>query len=489
VPLTAFLGGRSLLAPKFSPSAWADLKEHRPRPVLSCGETAVVKTSPIGTQFFAHKGRAHPVHKGETKEHLHVKAAVVEAAAALGWTARAEVRAPDGSWIADVLVEKDGRQIAFEVQISAQDAERYLERQARYERDGIECFWLTARASTEHLPGVPVLRVDPHAKDLAVSVRSRVSAEMPLGTFVAAVLEGPLRWAPTPPATVTGTIRWGMHVCDACDTRSIVWDVDPRRTISCDRCSWWASGAELAPSAAPSAAAARRGATEPFAVWRELMPRVPSTFGCPICAAEIPPTDLRWLFRRRASDYCAVRTVVLDVTQAESHWCAPDKGLQGAHDVVEYLARRGSTLRRVVPQEKGDLNRLRRDAAQLHALRAQEAQEASEKQERLEAYRRDRAERLRRGEAAQRGATPEQLGLPPLTGTKPTNSHERTAAINAYVVAHPGLAPGEVRRLFPRFSVICDCRSCAEIQAAYPDDERRTLFSPRIVGSIVPRRR
>jgi hypothetical protein len=195
------------------------------------------------------------------------------------------------------------------------------------------------------------------------------------------------------------------------------------------------------------------------------------------------------LFRRRASDYCAVRTVVLDVTPAESHWCAPNKGLQGAYDVVEHLARRGGTLRRIVPQEKGDLNRLRREASQLHALRAQEAQAAAEKHERLEAYRRDRAESLRLGEAARRGAMPEQLGLPPLTSTKPTTSHERTASINAYVVAHPGLALDDVRRLFPPFSAVCDCRSCAEIQAAYPDDERRTLFRPRIVGSIVPRRR
>jgi len=113
----------------FSPGDWADLKEHRPRPVLGCGKTAVVKTSQLGTQFFAHKSDpCDPVHKGETKEHLRVKAAVVEAAAALGWKARAEVRAPDGSWIADVLVEKAGRQVAFEVQISSQDAERYLER-------------------------------------------------------------------------------------------------------------------------------------------------------------------------------------------------------------------------------------------------------------------------------------------------------------------------------------------------------------------------
>jgi hypothetical protein len=97
VPLTAFLGDRSLLAPMFSPGDWADLKEHRPRPVLSCGETAVVKTSELGTQFFAHKGLAHPEHEGETTEHLRVKAAVVEAAAALGWTASTEVRAPDGS--------------------------------------------------------------------------------------------------------------------------------------------------------------------------------------------------------------------------------------------------------------------------------------------------------------------------------------------------------------------------------------------------------
>lgn len=129
--MTAFLGDESLLASILSSGNWLDLKECRPRPVLSCGETAVVKTSPLGTQFVAHKGTAHLGHKGETQEHLRVKAAVVEVAAALGWTVRAEVRAPDGSWIADVLVEKNSRKIAFEVQISPQDAERYLERQVR----------------------------------------------------------------------------------------------------------------------------------------------------------------------------------------------------------------------------------------------------------------------------------------------------------------------------------------------------------------------
>lgn len=89
---------------------------------------------------------------------------------------------------------------------------------------------------------------------------------MPLGAFVKAVLEGPLRWAPTPPATVTGSIRWGMHVCDACDMRSIVSDVDPCRITSFDRCAWRASGAALTPSAAPSGAAVRLQATERFAV-------------------------------------------------------------------------------------------------------------------------------------------------------------------------------------------------------------------------------
>lgn len=165
------------------------------------------------------------------------------------------------------------------------------------------------------------------------------------------------------------------------------------------------------------------------------MQNVPSTFGCPRYAAEVPPMGLWWLFRRRARDYCAVRTVVLGVTQAESHWRAPSKGLHGAQDMVEHPAGRRSSLRRPIPQERGDLNRLRRDAAQLYALRAQEAQAAAEKVERLEAYRRDHAEQLRLFEAAQPVATPEQLGLPPLTSPKPTTPDERTAAVKAYVMA------------------------------------------------------
>lgn len=109
-----------------------------------CGVPGILKTSRLGTQFFAHKpghsdcGTQHP---GETPLHLTAKAEILLGCADAGWDAAPEVRADDGPWIADVLATKGEHKLAFEVQVSQQTRDRYAERQVRYQRDGIRCAW------------------------------------------------------------------------------------------------------------------------------------------------------------------------------------------------------------------------------------------------------------------------------------------------------------------------------------------------------------
>jgi hypothetical protein len=60
---------------------------------------------------------------------------------AIEWTEQSEVpeTTPSGKrWIADVLLEKEGRRVAVEVQWSNQNHVRYLERQQHYAEAGVE---------------------------------------------------------------------------------------------------------------------------------------------------------------------------------------------------------------------------------------------------------------------------------------------------------------------------------------------------------------
>jgi hypothetical protein len=479
VPLTASSGDHYLLAPVFSPDSWVELKKRRPRPVLSCGETAIAKTSRLGTQFFAHKVLCDVGHKGESPQHLRLKTAIVRAAAELGWHARAEIRAPDGSWIADVLVEKGGRRVAFEVQIASQDLDRYRERQARYARDGVECFWLTSRSNTDHLAGVPALRVDPNADELVVAHRSRVAETFPLEGFVEAVLDGALRWAPAAPASVTGAIRWGVHACDSCRLPSVVWDVEATAVATCADCSRRRPTQPIYGGHAPKAAAARLGLVAPAATWHGRDPGVPSRFSCGHCRAGLRQTDLGWLMNGMAS---VTSTAPIPVEFSnEGHWCTSGFDLRRPADVVLWL--RDERLAAPTPSPGSPLTAhdLLRDAADRQRVRLERAEEA--KKVRADAERREAATalRLRQFEASLPVVDPASRGMPPLAGPKASSDHERTAAIDAYVLAQPHQAytTDELLPLFPRFTERCTCRDCDSIKKTYLGRERQELF-PRL---------
>jgi hypothetical protein len=81
----------------------------------------------------------------ESRQHLELKQLAAQAAEKDGWNARFEVSEtnPSGKrWIADVLLEKDGRRVAIEAQWSAQSSFDFRKRQAPYREAGIETIWL-----------------------------------------------------------------------------------------------------------------------------------------------------------------------------------------------------------------------------------------------------------------------------------------------------------------------------------------------------------
>jgi hypothetical protein len=185
MPLVAIAGGTRLESWDLTADEWAALKRsYRDAGlIMSCGEPGIPKTSSLGTQFFAHKPKTDcQAHEGgpETPEHLRAKAVVAEAARAAGWTATVECPAPDRSWIADVMIEKDGRRVAVEIQWSKQSNADFRRRQSRYEQDGVKCFWLAGPTNIHNVEGVPSYSLSGTVSDLRMHVPVTVSGGVEL---------------------------------------------------------------------------------------------------------------------------------------------------------------------------------------------------------------------------------------------------------------------------------------------------------------------
>lgn len=100
---------------------------------------AIPKTSIKFVKFFAHQNNICETNP-ETMWHKLVKRIISYTLNELGYQPQEEKQGLD--WIADVFIEIDSREIAFEIQRSPQTLEKYLERTKKYTRDNIEVFWI-----------------------------------------------------------------------------------------------------------------------------------------------------------------------------------------------------------------------------------------------------------------------------------------------------------------------------------------------------------
>lgn len=128
---------------------WNELRSqnrsHRILTMPCCSGPVVLKTSKLGTRYFAHATRDKCTSSPETAEHLLAKATIAEGVRVARWQARIEVAGttPSGEpWIADVLAERENdRPVAFEVQWGQQTDEETRKRQARYAESSIRALW------------------------------------------------------------------------------------------------------------------------------------------------------------------------------------------------------------------------------------------------------------------------------------------------------------------------------------------------------------
>ena len=106
----AFRDGRRIIqAWDADDDAWAEARTASRSGDLEmpcCGVKATAKTSPLGFRFFAHRPVPDStcLWANESIEHERLKAAARRAAKDVGFDARTELVAPDGSWRADCVV-------------------------------------------------------------------------------------------------------------------------------------------------------------------------------------------------------------------------------------------------------------------------------------------------------------------------------------------------------------------------------------------------
>ncbi|WP_434730165.1 competence protein CoiA [Rhizobium binae] len=129
-----------------------------------CDAGVVLKTSSLGTRYFAHQARGGCDTAPETQEHLQAKTIICKALKEAGWLATPEHRMTDsdGVCIADVLgkrVSEALKGIAFEVQWSPQLAAITKARTDRYKEHGLRTLWFMKRPMPLNSKDVPVARL------------------------------------------------------------------------------------------------------------------------------------------------------------------------------------------------------------------------------------------------------------------------------------------------------------------------------------------
>jgi hypothetical protein len=175
MPLAAYLSEERIEAPFLNDEEWAALRRRWKAGetlTMVCGQPGKPRVSKRGLKHFYHHADAacslHP--GGESTDHLEMKSLVAAAAREAGWDAVIEHPAPDRSWIADVMVSRDGERCALEIQFSRQDADEFRRRQERYEAEGIQCLWLAAEVNREAASVVPSVMMggEPGARTLSL---------------------------------------------------------------------------------------------------------------------------------------------------------------------------------------------------------------------------------------------------------------------------------------------------------------------------------
>ncbi|MFC7422094.1 hypothetical protein ACFQNF_19730 [Iodobacter arcticus] len=202
-----------------------------------CGANTILKTSKLGTQFFAHAKGGDCFVQKETAEHLHAKNIIACAIRKAGWIVDIEhagQTAAGEKWIADVIAISEKAKIAFEVQWSRQDDIETLRRQERYRESGVRALWLMRQYAFPLEKATPAFRLcyeeaENNFSVLLPSIKSRVflnarnkddpiywQQSISLQDFIFGALHGCLKFAPALGVSMPVDIHGSSAECWRC---------------------------------------------------------------------------------------------------------------------------------------------------------------------------------------------------------------------------------------------------------------------------------
>jgi hypothetical protein len=202
--------GRSLDALALTTVEWVALtatnRHVRHLEMHCCGSPVVLKTSRLGTRFFAHHALGGCASEDESAEHLHLKALAITAARAAGWEAEAEAvgATPDGEpWRADARAAPRRGRGEWSGQADAETARR----QARYAASAVRALWLFRRPGFAVDPDVPAVRV-------RGSLTSGLTVlGLPAADFLDAVFDRRLRFGLPAGAVANASVGGAVTTC------------------------------------------------------------------------------------------------------------------------------------------------------------------------------------------------------------------------------------------------------------------------------------
>lgn len=218
MPLTCVTKtGDVFLASNYDAISWrvlaADNRNNKHLVMPCCGRHAILKTSHLGTMFFAHIRREGSICPSESEEHLLAKDLVARAAIQAGWHAETEVALKPHGMVADVLATKGKQRIAFEIQWSRQKWEDTEKRQAAYKEAGVRALWLFKQSDYPRCKETPAFRLVRDKENHTFHVWvwreghdyekvSKPAQALELQQFISGALSGKLQWMPALGLTV-----------------------------------------------------------------------------------------------------------------------------------------------------------------------------------------------------------------------------------------------------------------------------------------------
>lgn len=243
MPLKCFRGEEEIYSFEMESNEWWErLREENAKTKIlrmtCCGAAVVLKTSPLGTKYFAHARKGPCKTAPETAEHLLAKKTIIEGLSRTDWAAKPEQdgETPSGEkWTADVLASKEALKVAFEVQWSRQTGDETRRRQGRYNAAKVRGLWLFRQDDFPFGKDVPAFKImfDEKSQIFTVVIPSaayKYTRYMPpntnhwvryfqvieLSRFAAGAVSGKLKFAPALGLTVPLEISTTPTTCWRC---------------------------------------------------------------------------------------------------------------------------------------------------------------------------------------------------------------------------------------------------------------------------------